>query len=533
MTSKKKLSSGIWAREGYYRKAHEGSLDINHLGMRVLQYLAFKSSSILDLGCGEGTRLNLISTKKSKNFGIDISPKAISLAKKRFPHLNFLVGDIEKIPFPADTFDLVYSAFTFEHLDNPEKVIKEALRVLKDNGKLVIVAPNYGSPNRASPPFKGSRLLKMARGAIQDFNRQKSLGWRRVIPSTDKYSIDSDTTIEPYLGSLIKYLKLLKTRILLVDSCWDKELKGAGFLQRLLGYLGNKNLYPFWMWGPHLVLVAQKSRQNRACIACGNERYKTLFEVKGREFSRCTRCGLVKTEGLILTEYESYHRDQDYLQSEFLFRNFFLRRVKIIQNFINGPGKVLEVGSSIGTFLKLFKDRGWEAWGVEPSGSANIARKRGLKILNQTIEEARLPKNYFDLIVLNHTLEHFENPTPILKKVRSLLQPKGKIFVDVPNFGGLSASVCRSRWPYLIPEEHYYQFAPDTLKKVFEKSGFRVIFTGSRSGIWDYGNPIGGLMDKLINMRKSFFTDLLGAIPAFLTTIAGKGSTLSVIGEKE
>lgn len=84
-----------------------------------------------------------------------------------------------------------------------------------------------------------------------------------------------------------------------------------------------------------------------------------------------------------------------------------------------------------------------------------------------------------------------------------------------------------------MPEEHYYQFAPDTLKEVFEKSGFRVIFTGSRSGIWDYGNPIGGLMDKLIKMRKSFFTDLLGAVPALFTTLANKGSSLSMVGENE
>ncbi len=533
MASKKKLSSGVWARASYYRSAHEGSLDTNHLGTRVLKYLALKSTSILDLGCGEGTRLSLISTEKSKNFGIDISPKAISLAKKRYPHLNFLKGDIEKIPFPAESFDLVYSAFTFEHLDNPEKVIKEALRVLKDNGKLVIIAPNYGSPNRASPPFGGNRLLKMVGGAIRDFNKQDNLGWMRVVPLTDNYSIDSDTTIEPYLGTLIKYLKFLKTQIILADSCWDKELKGAGFLQRLFRYLGNKNLYPFWMWGPHLVIVAQKSRRSRICIACGNKSHKNLFEVKGREFSRCTRCGLVKTDGLILSEYENYHRDQDYLQSEFLFRNFFLKRVKIIQKFVNRPGKVLEVGSSIGTFLSLFKDRGWEVWGVEPSGSANIARKRGLKILNQTIEESRLPKKYFDLIVLNHTLEHFENPIFILRKVKSLLKPKGKIFVDVPNFGGLSASVCRSMWPYLMPEEHYYQFTTDTLKMVFEKSGFRVIFTGSRSGIWDYGNPIGGLIDKLINMRKSFFTDLSGAVPALFTTFINKGSSLSMVGENE
>ena len=527
------LSQEVWSRAGYYKQAREGSLDKKHLGMRVLFNLVSQATSILDLGCGEGTRLSLLAGKKIRATGIDISPKAISLAKEKYPYHNFMVGDLEKLPYPDASFDLVYSAFTFEHLDNPEQVIKEALRVLSKRGKLVVIAPNFGAPNRASPAFKGNRLVKMIKGVIGDFNKSGKLGWNKVRPIADskKYSIDWDTTIEPYLGTLVSYLKKNNAKVLLANSCWGKELPHAGILQRVLRFLGEKNINPFWMWGPHLVVVAEKSTQSKTCILCGNKKYKKLFEIRGAAILKCSRCGLVKTEGLVMTEYENYHRDEDYLKSEFQFRNFFQKRMQIIRKFYHKSGKVLEIGCSIGTFLSLFRDKGWEVWGVEPSKSASIAKKRKLKIINTRFEEAVLPKNYFDLVILNHTLEHFENPVQVLDQVKKILKKGGTVFVDVPNFGGFSAGLLNSLWPYLMPEEHFFQYSQLPLKRIFEKAGFRVIFQGSRSGIWDYGNPLRGLLDELLNFRKSFFKDLIGAVPAFLTTLLDKGSTLTVVGE--
>lgn len=51
----------------------------------------------------------------------------------------------EAIPFPDDSFDLVYSSNVLEHVGNPEAVLDEALRVLKPGGLLLVVVPNYGS----------------------------------------------------------------------------------------------------------------------------------------------------------------------------------------------------------------------------------------------------------------------------------------------------------------------------------------------------------------------------------------------------
>ncbi len=267
MNIKTKLQDEVWKSHKYYSLAKQGSLDIRHQGMRILKDLVHKAKKVLDLGCGEGTRLNLVLTKKQQGTGVDISSTAIFLGRKNYSEINFIKADLEKIPLGNNSFDLVYSAYVLEHLQDPEKVLKEAIRLTQKDGYLVLIAPNYGSPNRASPPYRGSRLKKILIGFINDlirlFKQQKELEWGNVEPIADKtkYDIDFDTTVEPYIGSLIKYLEYKGLVIKKAFSCWSEELAKARIYQKIFRILGEVGFYPFWMWGPHLVVVARKAEE--------------------------------------------------------------------------------------------------------------------------------------------------------------------------------------------------------------------------------------------------------------------------------
>jgi hypothetical protein len=70
--------------------------------------------------------------------------------------------------------------------------------------------------------------------------------------------MDWDTTVEPYLGSLIQYLKSLGLKIIKAASSWEEEESGANLMQKLFRFFGEKNVYPFKYWGPHLVMLAEK-----------------------------------------------------------------------------------------------------------------------------------------------------------------------------------------------------------------------------------------------------------------------------------
>ena len=254
----------VWEKDEYYELAKKGSLDINHPAMKLLKKLAKPNIKILDLGCGEGTRLNYLCKNPGNCVGIDISSKAIGLAKKSYPDISFLNANLEKLLLKNETFDLVYSAFVLEHLENPERVIKEAVRVLKRGGHLVLVAPNYGSPNRASPPYRGSRIGKLVLGFFKDLAKPisgaENLSWERVAPLADKtkYEIDWDTTDEPYLRTLVSYVKSLGLKIETSSSGWSEEEKGAKIHQKIFRFLGEAGVYPFNYWGPHLLLSASK-----------------------------------------------------------------------------------------------------------------------------------------------------------------------------------------------------------------------------------------------------------------------------------
>jgi SAM-dependent methyltransferase len=269
------------------------------------------------------------------------------------------------------------------------------------------------------------------------------------------------------------------------------------------------------------------------CLICGGIHWKSLFSVRAYEIVRCVDCGLTKTLGNPQVDYGSYHRDEEYQKYSKLFKNIFLNRVNTITRFVKTPGRALEIGCSTGTLLSILKDKNWEVWGVEPSKSALVAASKGIRVVRKEFEQARLPQKYFDLIILNHTLEHLENPLSILAKANKLLNKGGIIFVDVPNFGSLGERLLGKKWPYIMPEEHLWHFSPSTLIQLLRKSGFRSIYSRTQSGIFDYANPLKGMMDKFLMGSKSFFFDLISVPFAFINTKIGMGSSLTVIGKNE
>src|SRR3989344_1829122 len=258
------------------------------------------------------------------------------------------------------------------------------------------------------------------------------------------------------------------------------------------------------------------------CIACNLHlrSYASFISI-------CPRCGLGQTKTSSTVSYRNYYRDVQYLQNSSQFRNIFAKRVTIINRF-KKPGLALEIGSSSGELLKLLQNTGWQVLGVEPSKKSFLAAI--VPTLHTTFDKAELKKHSFDLIVLNHVLEHLESPFQVLKKCYGLLSPQGLVFIDVPNFGSLSSRVLRSWWPYLLVGEHRWHLTYPALKTLLEHAGFKIIHWETRSGIWDYGSPGQELIDSLVSLKKRFITNFLTAIPSWIISQLKLGTSLTVIG---
>ena len=97
--------------------------------------------NVLDVGCGTGPVIELLSKKyPEKHFvGLDITPAMIEVAQsKRLPNAEFIVGDAENLPFGDGGFDAVLCANSFHHYPNPGAFLREAHRVLRPGGKLIL-----------------------------------------------------------------------------------------------------------------------------------------------------------------------------------------------------------------------------------------------------------------------------------------------------------------------------------------------------------------------------------------------------------
>lgn len=269
------------------------------------------------------------------------------------------------------------------------------------------------------------------------------------------------------------------------------------------------------------------------CKLCGGVKFDLIYKVPAWEIDRCAKCGLARTANGRSANYADYHRDNQYDAEEQLFSNIFSRRYYRVAGLFARPGKLLDIGSSTGTLLEVFRSHGWQVQGVEPSkGAASIARAKGLPTTVGEIEGVNLPKNYFDLITLNHVFEHVADPVAVLSKAIKLLRPGGIIYVDVPNFASLSSLVRGKGWSYLMPWEHAHHFTPETLTKVLEKAGFKQLTWGTSAGLYDLGNPLLFLWQSLVGFKKRFLTQLVSLPWATLVVLLKKGDGLYVIAQK-
>jgi ubiquinone/menaquinone biosynthesis C-methylase UbiE len=109
--------------------------------------------TILDVGCGEGFVLHELRKQNigKKLEGVDAMPEAIEIGKKLHPHLKLKVGDIYKLPYKDNSFDAVLCCEVLEHLEHPEKALKELKRVSKKH--VILSVPN-------EPHFTIQRVLR-------------------------------------------------------------------------------------------------------------------------------------------------------------------------------------------------------------------------------------------------------------------------------------------------------------------------------------------------------------------------------------
>jgi 2-polyprenyl-3-methyl-5-hydroxy-6-metoxy-1,4-benzoquinol methylase len=132
----------------YY--ANHDNLD-KHLGDSiVLLCKKYGVKKILDVGCGTGQLVSYLRSKELATFGCDFSSKAVKFAKN-YNHKKYIkCCPATKLKYKRNSFDLLISISVIEHISYKDALqfLHEAQRVLKKNGIIFLVTPNYNSPWR-------------------------------------------------------------------------------------------------------------------------------------------------------------------------------------------------------------------------------------------------------------------------------------------------------------------------------------------------------------------------------------------------
>jgi SAM-dependent methyltransferase len=115
----------------------------------LIDFNGFAGKRLLEIGCGTGTDLIQFARGGATVTGIDLTPRSIEIARRRFDVYglvgDFAIGDAENLTFPDHSFDTVYSFGVLHHTPNTEAAVDEVHRVLRPGGCAIIMLYNRSS----------------------------------------------------------------------------------------------------------------------------------------------------------------------------------------------------------------------------------------------------------------------------------------------------------------------------------------------------------------------------------------------------
>jgi 2-polyprenyl-3-methyl-5-hydroxy-6-metoxy-1,4-benzoquinol methylase len=138
-------------------------------------------------------------------------------------------------------------------------------------------------------------------------------------------------------------------------------------------------------------------------------------------------------------------------------------------------GHLLDVGCGRGDLVAQLSALGWQAEGLEVDPEAvNQARSRGIKVNLGDLESQTYPEACFDVITMNHVIEHVHDPIGLLRECHRLLKPGGWCLAFTPNLESWGHKSFKDNWVALDPPRHLFLFNPPALRALAEGASLKV-----------------------------------------------------------
>jgi SAM-dependent methyltransferase len=162
-----------------------------HRGMRSLSAAMLgerlSGGAVLDSGCGTGGFLAwaMRAGEFERGSGIDVSPEAIELARRRVPDAELHVAPVAELPFADDSFDLVTLNDVLQHIPEDEVVrsLSEIRRVLLPGGALLVRTGGARRERRERPDWRAYDRRSLAREVERGGLRPLRVTYVNLVPS--------------------------------------------------------------------------------------------------------------------------------------------------------------------------------------------------------------------------------------------------------------------------------------------------------------------------------------------------------------
>jgi SAM-dependent methyltransferase len=258
------------------------------------------------------------------------------------------------------------------------------------------------------------------------------------------------------------------------------------------------------------------------CRICENESHNTLhvtrdirLGVKGQyEYIECSDCGCVQIsnyppdiERLYPPEYYApqplkirpLNPLRNYLRTKWInygmtgkgWMGRMLSRIKPIPQLYRMFGKygieknsaILDIGCGSGTFLLWLARAGFKnITGIDPYIAGDARFQHGVDLFKRNVEDI---DQQYDLITLNHSLEHMKDPVNVSNKLLRLLEDDRLLLISLPVIG-FGWSYYGVNWVQLDPPRHFYVHTPKSFQILSNKAGLNIVDVSYNSSYWQF-----------------------------------------------
>lgn len=193
------------------------------------------------------------------------------------------------------------------------------------------------------------------------------------------------------------------------------------------------------------------------------------------DLHQCQECQTIFLKNISPDQsyYQKFYPPNYYVSSLSNFYSkfiLFLKSKQLVSLFKRFPVSILDIGCGDGNFLQSLNPTKFQKYGLDINPeSIRICQKKGIKMTDLST------KQRFDIVTLNHVLEHLPDPHSSLAKISKILKPQGFLLISIPNCSSLGFKLGHQYWFHLDSPRHLFIPNQKSLTILLEKHGFKIL----------------------------------------------------------